>query len=83
MLKLRSLFSLPIINRANTFNHSRGLKQTIHQIKPEYDTNYLTDPANFDEIKLNITNRKGVGSIETVHDLVNQLNETKGWNCLI
>ncbi|XP_037044558.1 serine--tRNA ligase, mitochondrial-like [Bradysia coprophila] len=53
---------------------TRGLKQTINRIKPEYDTDYLTNPANIDHIKKNILNRKGVGDIERVHGLVYELN---------
>lgn len=75
MFKLRSLFSWLIRNKVNDFN-VRGLRQTLSQIKPEYDTNYLTNPANYDEIRSNIAIRKGVGNIELVHDLANKLNQT-------
>lgn len=75
MFKIRGLLWLRLRSRAGDF-HTRGLKQTLNQIKSEYDTNYLTNPANFDEIKSNIINRKGVGNIEHVHNLVNKLNQT-------
>lgn len=76
MLKIRSLWTLSSIRtRTNDFNN-RGLKQTINQIKSEYDTDYLTNPVNYGEIKSNIVNRKGVGNIEAVCDLVNKLNQT-------
>lgn len=72
---LKILLRLQIKSRTIDLN-SRGLRQVLNQIKSEYDTNYLTNPANFDEIKSNIINRKGVGNIELVHDLVHQLNQT-------
>lgn len=54
---------------------TRGLKQKCNEIKAEFDLKYLTNPANYNEIQLNIKNRKGVGNIEQVHDLINQLNQ--------
>lgn len=73
MFTIKSLLSLRnLLNGANT----RGLRQTINQIKTEYDTEYLTNPANFDYIKSNIQKRKGVGDIDRIPDLVNELNRT-------
>lgn len=59
---------------------SRGLKQKFNQIGAVYDTDYLTNPANIDEIKSNIKNRKGLGNIEEVHNLINKLNQTNDEN---
>lgn len=75
MMKIRFFSLLSFRNRLNDF-HTRGLKQILAGIKPEYDTNYLTNPANLDEIKSNIINRKGVGDIDRVHNLVDQINQT-------
>lgn len=75
MFNIRPLLLLSLRDAAHRFN-SRGLRQTLKRIKPKYDTDYLTNPANFDCIKSNIINRKGVGDIEKVHSLVNKLNQT-------
>lgn len=70
-----------IKHTTNNFNNykclTRGLKRAISKIKAEYDNNYLTNPDNFDEIKANIINRKGVGNIEQVNELINKFNQTK------
>lgn len=75
MLKTRALLSLAVRHKVNDCT-TRGLKQTLNRIKVEYDTNYLTNPANFNEIKSNIANRKGVGDIERLQELVNELSQT-------
>uniref|UniRef100_A0A2M4AUC1 serine--tRNA ligase n=2 Tax=Anopheles triannulatus TaxID=58253 RepID=A0A2M4AUC1_9DIPT len=41
--------------------------------QPTYDTEYLLDPANADEIEGNIRLRKGVGDIRLVHELHERL----------
>lgn len=75
MIKLPSLLSSLLRCIANS-SKTRGLKQTINRIKPEFDTDYLTNPANLDHIKANILNRKGVGEIEKVHGLLKEINQT-------
>ncbi|ETN67792.1 seryl-tRNA synthetase [Anopheles darlingi] len=41
--------------------------------QPIYDTDYLLDPANADQIEANILLRKGVGDIRLVHELQERL----------
>ncbi|XP_037027854.1 serine--tRNA ligase, mitochondrial-like [Bradysia coprophila] len=72
---MKSLLSSSLRNLPKGIN-TRGLRQTINRIKSEYDTEYLTNPANFDHIKSNITKRKGIGDIDQVPGLVNELNRT-------
>lgn len=46
---------------------------------PELDLKYLCDPKNIPEISKNITNRKGIGNIQLVHELrkkLESLNQT-------
>lgn len=76
MFRMKSLLSSSLRNLINGSN-TRGLRQTINKIKPEYDTAYLTNPANFDYIKSNIMKRKGVGDIDQIPVLVNELNRTE------
>ncbi|XP_035784285.1 serine--tRNA ligase, mitochondrial-like [Anopheles albimanus] len=46
--------------------------------QPTYDTEYLLDPANADEIEGNIRLRKGVGDIRLVHELHERLQGATG-----
>lgn len=48
--------------------------------EPEYDLEYVLNPDNYDTIKENIINRKGVGSIQLVVDLHKKLEETTDSN---
>lgn len=75
MLATRVFSLLPVRIGVNALS-TRGLRQTLVGIKPEFDSNYLTNPANVAEIKSNIAKRKGVGDIDRVHDLLKDINGT-------
>lgn len=80
MFKTQPLWSQIKRTTNNFINYkclARGLKRTLSKIKSEYDNNYLTNPENFDKIKANISNRKGVGDIEQIKALTNKLNRTQ------
>lgn len=48
------------------------------KFEPVLDTGYICDPGNKEEILHNINIRKGVGDIETVHRLLNELQKKSG-----
>ncbi|XP_058443907.1 serine--tRNA ligase, mitochondrial [Malaya genurostris] len=54
----------------------RSVYQTTRPYQPNYDTNYLLNPANIEEILKNINCRKGIGNIELVHAINEELKAT-------
>lgn len=53
------------------------VKRSAHNTLPELNTEYLCNPKNITAISENITRRKGVGNIETVHKLHQQLKNNE------
>ncbi len=47
-----------------TFKDEQSDAAGFQPIQPDYDWDYICDPANTEDIKQNITNRKGVGDID-------------------
>ncbi|GLV40315.1 Seryl-tRNA synthetase mitochondrial [Carabus blaptoides fortunei] len=53
------------------------VKRSAHNELPALNTEYLCNPKNITAISENITRRKGVGNIETVHKLHEQLQNNE------
>ncbi|XP_053698239.1 serine--tRNA ligase, mitochondrial [Sabethes cyaneus] len=56
-----------------TASWTRFVHHKFNLQQPTYDTDYLLNPANIAEIQSNIEHRKGVGNINLVHEINNQL----------
>ncbi|XP_050099469.1 serine--tRNA ligase, mitochondrial [Anopheles aquasalis] len=66
-----------LVTRRPLFSHP-SRRMSYHRFdlqQPTYNTDYLLDPANADEIEGNIRLRKGVGDIRLVHELQQRLQE--------
>ncbi|XP_055609717.1 serine--tRNA ligase, mitochondrial [Uranotaenia lowii] len=78
MLPTGSSFSvLKHISKISKCFAAPSVRQVAHKFALQhgnFDSNYLTNPANREEIRLNIQHRKGIGDIDRVHDLHERLN---------
>ena len=57
------------LSLATVSEHNSGSKENCEEIdipEPEFNFEYLCDPENIEEIRVNIKHRKGVGDIDKV-----------------
>ncbi|XP_044262157.1 serine--tRNA ligase, mitochondrial [Tribolium madens] len=72
MMFSRKVATIRVFFPRHVYPVSRSCHTTAPQ-GPHLDIQYLCDPKNITEISQNIANRKGIGNIQRVHELNNQL----------